>query len=192
MTRIMRDSTTAADIPLAKMLMVAGYANGRFAWSVEDWARFPGIPHIHIDVNGSHAADAGVLDVETGDATPVGAIAWVAARHNVGDSRPIVYCNRATRDAVVKNLSTHGFTLGHDYGLWIATLDGTQVLPVMTGVVAVQHAGENLTGGHYDESIVYDNSWRAPARKPPPVSIPSKADAIHAANVINRYIHDHG
>jgi hypothetical protein len=29
----------------------------------------------------------------------------------------------------------------------------------MTGVTAVQFAGENMTGGHYDESIVYDDEW---------------------------------
>ena len=42
----------------------------------------------------------------------------------------------------------------------------------MTGVTAVQYAGEAQTGGHYDESVVYDAAWLAPA-KPVPAPVPA-------------------
>lgn len=190
MTRTMRDSTTATDIPREGLNLVAGYSNGRFAWTPDDWARFPKIPHVHIDVNGSHPSDSGVLDVETGDATPAGAVPWVAARHAVGDPRPVIYCNRSVRPEVVSAMNRHGFTLARHYVLWIATLDGTRTLPDMTGVIAVQFAGEKQTGGHFDESVVYDDTWHAPAH-PPPNHVPTRHQAQEAARVIGAYIHGH-
>jgi hypothetical protein len=33
----------------------------------------------------------------------------------------------------------------------------------MTGVTFVQDRGADLTGGHFDESIVYDPHWKTPA-----------------------------
>ncbi|MGI8451351.1 MAG: hypothetical protein ACR2MP_30025 [Streptosporangiaceae bacterium] len=59
----MRDSTTAADIPVHGTDLVAGYINGTYAWTDEGFGRFPGIPHILIDIHGDNP-HAGVLDVE--------------------------------------------------------------------------------------------------------------------------------
>ncbi len=170
MTRIMRDSTTAADIPRHGLDLAAGYANGRFAWSDADWARFPGIPHVHIDVNGSDPQGAGVLDVETGDATPAQAVTWAKARHaaNPDGYPPVIYCNRATLTPLFNAMAAAGLHIVKDFRLWVATLDGTKTLADMTGVTAVQYAGEAQTGGHYDESIVCDPAWHAPAPAPPP------------------------
>ena len=56
-------------------------------------------------------------------------------------------------------MNAAGLEIVKDFRLWIATLDGTKTVPDMTGVTAVQFAGENMTGGHFDESIVYDDDW---------------------------------
>jgi hypothetical protein len=53
MTRLMRDSTNLKDIPIHGTDLVAGYVvNGNFIASEEDFARFRGIPHVHIDAMG--------------------------------------------------------------------------------------------------------------------------------------------
>lgn len=162
MTRIMRDSTTAADIPGHGLDLVAGYGNGRYKWADADWQRFPGIGHVYIDVDGSRP-DCGVLDVEQGDAPPSQAPVWVKARLALPHAYPpVLYCNRSMLTPLFNAMNAAGLHVVRDFRLWVATLDGTKTLPDMTGVAAVQYAGENLTGGHYDESIVYDDTWHAP------------------------------
>jgi len=56
-------------------------------------------------------------------------------------------------------MNAAGLHVVKDFRLWVATLDGTRRLQNMTGVMAVQYADEGITGGHYDESIVYDDDW---------------------------------
>src|SRR5215472_2486636 len=166
----MRDSTTPTDIPLPGLQLVAGYVNGRFAWGPMDWGRFPAeVARVHIDVDGTAYKTAGVLDVETGDATPPEAAVWVTARKRLGARATgyTIYCNRSTINPVHAAMTAAGLAIGRDYTLWVATLDGTEILPTMTGVVAVQARGEAQTGGHYDESIVYDDLWH-----PAPVPVP--------------------
>lgn len=166
MTRIMRDSTSAADIPVKGTELVAGYRNGAFAWTPADYNRFPGIPHVYIDVTGASPENSGVVDVEPLDVGVAGAVRWVklrwAAIHGgkAGtDYPPITYCNRATLTPLFNAMGVAGLKIVRDFRLWIATLDGTETVPDMTGVTAVQARGASLTGGHYDESIVYDDAW---------------------------------
>jgi hypothetical protein len=66
MTRIMRDSNRSTAIPVPGTELVAGYVNGRYKWHPDGFARFPGIPHVHIDISGGDPEEAGVLDVEPG------------------------------------------------------------------------------------------------------------------------------
>jgi hypothetical protein len=172
MTRIMRDSTTLNDIPRAGTDIVAPYRNGMFSSTLgQVRVRFPTQPVAWIDVNGSAASNSDILDVETGDATPAGAALWAKARHllHPGAYPPIIYCNRATLTPVFNAMNAAGLAVGPGFRLWVATLDGTKRIADMTGVTAVQYAGEAQTGGHYDESIVYDAAWLAP---PPPVPAP--------------------
>jgi hypothetical protein len=161
MTRIMRDSTTPTDIPVHGTDLVAGYSNGNFKWSAEGFARFHTIPHVHIDVNGTNPEGAGVLDCEKGDCDVHQAVTWAKARkaaHPEGYP-PVIYCNRSTLTPLFNAMNAAGLHIVRDFRLWIATLDGTKTVPDMTGVTAVQFAGENMTGGHFDESIVYDDNW---------------------------------
>ena len=102
-TRTMRDSTTARDIRRHGLDLAAGYGNGTFRWHNSDWALFPGIPHVHIDVNGTDPGGSGVLDVENGDATPATAVKWVKARKAaLPGAYAVVYCDRSTLDARVQ------------------------------------------------------------------------------------------
>src|ERR1700685_2189108 len=96
MTRVMRDSTTATDIPVQGTELVAGYIDGRFEWTQADYSRFPGVPHVFVDISGSHP-NAGVLDVEPGCAPVDVVAAWVKARKTaLPDAHvPLIYCNHS-------------------------------------------------------------------------------------------------
>ena len=161
MTRIMRDSTTLADIPTHGLDIIAAYINGRYATTpAQVRAHAPNALIAWIDVNGSHP-EADILDVETGDATVPVAVLWAKTHHHVnpGTYPPIIYCNRSTLTPLFNAMNFAGLHIGADFRLWPATLDGTTHLADMTGVTAVQSRGEQQTGGHYDESDVYDPTW---------------------------------
>jgi hypothetical protein len=161
MPRIMRDSTTHTDIPVHGTDLVAGYVNGKFKWSAAGYARFPGIPHIRIDVFGTDPEDAEVLDVEPGCSDVPTAVIWAKKRKAAFPNGypPIIYCNRTTLTPLFNAMNAAGLHIVRDFRTWIATLDGTKTVHDMTGVTAVQYAGEHMTGGHYDESAVYDDLW---------------------------------
>jgi hypothetical protein len=121
-----------------------------------------------IDVNGTHPA-ANILDVEAGDASVGTAVAWIKAKNHSaksGDYPPIIYCNRSTLTPLFNACNAAGLKIVKHFRLWIATLDGTKTVADMTGVTAVQYAGQLQTNHHYDESIVYDATWKAPGVKP--------------------------
>src|SRR5208282_854204 len=78
---------------------LAGYANGAWPSAADISARFPDVAVLSIDVLA--AGVGGVLDVETGDATPADAPAWTkdARARDVGT--PWVYLNLSTWPAAV-------------------------------------------------------------------------------------------
>lgn len=154
----MRDSTDPAAIPLPGLELVAGYIDGTYAWAADAWLRFlPPIRRVRITVTGD--PKAGVIDVENGDCTPAQAAEFIKTRQAAGVGAT-VYCDRDTLPAV------HTACAGLSYHLWVATLDGTKTVPG-SGIVAVQYAGSKITGGDYDESLVYDPHWH-PSPAPPP------------------------
>jgi hypothetical protein len=160
-TRIMRDSTTLTDIPTHGLDIIGAYINGMFATTpAQVRAHAPHAAIAWIDVNGSHP-EADILDVENGDATPSEVPLWVRAHRRLHPSGypPVIYCSRSLLTPVFNALGAAGMRVVHDFRLWPATLDGTRRLADMTGVTAVQARGEAQTGGHYDESDVYDDAW---------------------------------
>ena len=141
----MYDSVTASNIPTTAQ-MVAGYIDGRYAWSLADWARFPNSVKVRIAVfsstNGGH-----VLDVEPGCSTPASAPGWVLRRRAAGVD-PTVYCNTATWPTVRAAFAAQGVPEPH---WWIAAYPG--IGPVLyPGSVAHQYADP----GPYDLSVVAD------------------------------------
>jgi hypothetical protein len=154
---------------------VAGYVNGIYAWSQAEWDLFPHADHVTISVTAS--ANAGdVLDVETGDATPAEAAAWIRMRKAAGLFRPTVYCSLSVIPDVRRE--TGSLVLGVDYDIWVADYDdsASNVYPL---AVAKQYRS---TAG-WDASAVYDERW--PHRKPPgtPVPPPPPAVAVWPAGV---------
>lgn len=170
MTWIMGDSTTLADIPLS-IAIAAFYGDGTYrVLPVEAESRFPHAKYGWniIDVTGANPG-FDTRDWETGDKS--GSLEqWVIDHnHARGAGTAVVYCNRSTIPEV--RTLTKSQVLGRDYWLWVATLDGTVFGPAQyPGVVACQVKGQNLTGGHWDMSVVFDGSlWRpvAPPKAPP-------------------------
>ena len=175
MTRIMRDSVTPGDITITGAQLFAGYVNGANSqWPGSAWGAFPAGSIVTIDVNGERA-DADVLDVETGDASVTTAVDWVRKKRSLYPNAflPVLYANRSTLTPLFNALEAAGLHVAHDFKIWIATLDGTtKTVPDMTGVVAVQWkpAASTSGAGHYDESVVYDDTWK-PALPPPVTAI---------------------
>jgi hypothetical protein len=145
MPKTMYDAVNASAIP-ANAEIVAGYVEGRYAWSAADWARFPNAVKVTIAI---WNADADVLDIETGDATPAMGPAWVA-RQRARGAFPTVYCNTSTWPAVQSALSAAGFVNGTHYDWWAARYTGQPHLE--PGSAATQYADP----GPYDLSLCQD------------------------------------
>jgi len=159
-TRRMADSITATDIPVADpqtgqpWSLVAGYVDGRYAWSTADWGRFPGSRHVRIAVfSATNAGD--VIDRETGDATADQAVDWVLMRRAAGHPAPTVYCSYYDWPNCRNAFDRRGVAQPQ---WWISgypsPVDGFGHPTIPTGAVA--HQFTDTPGGHWDESIVAD------------------------------------
>jgi hypothetical protein len=146
--RIMYDSVTPSAIP-TNAALVAGYVDGRYAWSGAEWARFPHSVKVRIATRAS-TNDGHVLDVEQGDATPTQATRWVVMRRAAGVD-PSVYCNASTWPSVRAAFESAGVAPPH---YWIAHYDGLTAIP--SGAVAKQYNDPPRSGGNYDISAVAD------------------------------------
>ncbi len=140
--RLLYDSVTASNIPVSAT-MVAGYLDGRYAWSEHDWQRHPTAQRVRITVFASDVA-GDVLDVETGDATPAQAPGWVQKRRDQG-AWPSVYMNLSTWPMVRDAIRAAGLV---EPPYWVAAYDGNPEL--MPGAVAKQYQSTNA----YDLSSV--------------------------------------
>lgn len=149
--------------------MVAGYVNGKFAWSQADWNLFPNAVHVQISITAS--ANAGdVLDVESGDASPSETAGWIKLRKSAGYARPTIYCSKSVIPSVREG--TGSYVLGTDYDIWVADWTGSahQVTAPGPGVSATCAATQYASSSDHDTSAVYDAGWPhrgAPATKPP-------------------------
>lgn len=118
----MYDAVNANNIPTGAQ-GVAGYVDGKYAWTDAEWALFPDAYKVRITVFG--AADADCIDVENGDATPQTAASWL-------DSHPngLVYFSLDSQSAVDTACA------GKTYRKWIA--NWTNVPHLVPGSVATQ------------------------------------------------------
>lgn len=144
----MYDTTDpATDLPQHYPPAVAGYVNG--AWPSYNGLikRYPRAKHLSITVNAG--ADARCLDVETGDATPAEAPAWVRRQHARGIARPVVYANTSTMPAVIAALEANSI-LRHEYLVFTAHYTG--VPHIEPGSDATQWESVERPGANYDTS----------------------------------------
>lgn len=158
--RRMYDSVSAIAIPTDAQ-MVAGYVDGKFAWSSADWARFPNSVKVRISAIGAtHLAE--VFDVEVGCIWPPrNVVPLVVAARNAGID-PTVYVNQSNDWAPTRaEFDRAGVAHPH---WWVARYDGVANVP--DGAVAKQYAhpgpvpgksaGPWETGQHFDLSAVLD------------------------------------
>lgn len=134
--------------------MVGTYTNGKYAVPLRTVkAAFPGAKLVRINVTGDPST-GDCLDIERFDATPEDIPGWAHARQAAGISNLATYCNRDTFPAVQQVCQANGLALYH----WIATLDGTLLIPGYVpwqGPAAVQFTNTGQT----DVSLVYEDSW---------------------------------
>jgi len=181
--------------------LAAGYLDGHVSqWPEQAWkelqlAGITGRALVGITVTGQggEAARARVGDSEPGDMSPAGAAAWALAQRNAGHW-PVVYCDRSDKPHVIAECFQRGLHLATDFGLWVATLDGTFTdldgsdLRTQRGVVAIQveqaFSPVHVAGQppDLDVSLVVSAAWRA-AAKPPPAG-PTKAELVAAAELL--------
>lgn len=144
--RTLYDSTTPLRSVPADAQMVAGYVNGLYTNFATIRTAFPNAVHVSIAVTA--VADAMVLDVETGDASPADA-PWWCQRQRARGQLPTVYCNLSTWPQVRSAFQTHGVA---EPCWWIADYDG--VAQLSPGSVAKQYRSD--TAQNLDYSVVAD------------------------------------
>jgi hypothetical protein len=159
--RIMYDSIYPQDIPRTAQL-VAGYVDGEYAWTADDWALFPDAAHVRISLTGYDYPQASVLDVELLAATPAAARQFVVDRDGFRPGSATVYVQFSSLQQVVRACR------GLPWNLWLAywTADCsppsdaqiaqvTAMLPSSVRLVAWQYRSTS----QWDESLVLDPDW---------------------------------
>lgn len=110
------DSITLSNIPVSARA-VAGYVDGRWRTWDAVLQRWPRARHISITVTGASEADA--ADVETGDLTPQGGIAWLRRMHALGHPAPALYADLDTWATQLQPLLSREFERSQ-YRVWTA------------------------------------------------------------------------
>lgn len=151
----MYDSVTVSEIP-ADAAAVAGYVNGLYQTFHELERSHPNARRLSITVNAQ--GDADCLDIESGDATPGQAPAWVHRQARRGLRLPVVYCSASTVAAVLAVLRAAGIGRAA-IRLWTAHYTGTPHLcnhecglPAGVTADATQWTDKAL-GRNLDESL---------------------------------------
>lgn len=154
--RRMYDSTTAADIPAGSDL-VMGYVDGSYAWSGADWQRFPSRTCVRLCVF-SNSYDAQVIDIEPGNNDAKAIIPWIREKWLRGET-PTVYCfsDRGPHGYRISDVRSECDAASLKHPLFLITdFDNDPTLPDDPEIVGKQYANSDLTGGHYDVSVVRD------------------------------------
>lgn len=130
----MYDSVTPTNIlkQNATPDIVAGYMNGPYAWSSDEWNLFPHSLKLTISVRASYL-NAHALDCETGDATPSECPDWALTRRAMGGV-PIIYGNRTSLTMVSAAFQSRQIP---EPLYWVATASGQAVIP--TGAIGAQY-----------------------------------------------------
>ena len=163
----MLDSVSPDKIPPGTPI-VAGYVDGRYAWTAADWARFPTSVHVRIAVQAT-TNDGDVLDVEKGDATPTDAPGWVERRRAAKINRPPTVYTSLSNWQTCKDAFAAAKVAEPNW--WIASWDGVANLASVPGAVAKQYQGSMTT---VDRSVT-NGVWPATPSPPAPAPTPEVA-----------------
>lgn len=145
------DSTTPDVLPV-NVPVIGGYVNGRFAWSKEDWARFPGAYQLRINTTGIPGR-GNTLDVERGDATAADCVPWWESVTWKPEEERCIYVSRDNLPSVLTRMGSRKFML------WLATLDGTMpTVYANRNVDLVQFLPAKALGFNADLSAVYNTT----------------------------------
>ena len=139
------DSATSENVPTG--VHAAIYVNGTFAWSRAEADRMAKVFRISVEQDASWARLARCIDVESGDATPLDAVAFVHHRRSLGFDDATVYVNRSNLPTVASAMKSADLSPPR---YWVATLDGTMDV---AGAWAVQYQGG--MNARFDVSILY-------------------------------------
>ena len=142
--KILYDSVNAAAI-CENAALIAGYVDGMYEWSEDDWNRHPSARAVRIAVFPT-TNDGDVLDCESGNAAPNECPGWIAMRQAAGLEVPTIYCNLWSMPAV------QAYCEGLTYDLWVADWTGEPHIP--EGAVACQF----VTKWSYDVTLCSD-TW---------------------------------
>lgn len=164
MTRTMFDAIgeNSAAIP-SEAEMVAGYPRALhpgWAWTRENWARFPNAAKVRIASVGEDYDLCAVVDREAGALTNAQARDFVVHRNRFRAGTATVYCDWANVPQLLRACG------GLDYHLWLAWWIGAPPseedikyvkarLTAGVSLAAWQYVNRNV----YDESVVFDDSW---------------------------------
>lgn len=171
MVRTLYDTTDIPPVGVPRdAQMVAGYVNGLYQSYGPLVAWCPGAEHVSIAV--SVRANADVLDIEQGDATPADAPAWVDRQIARGLWQPTLYCERSQWSQVK---SAVGY---RNVAYWVADYTGSP--HVIPGAAAVQYVNHGPHGENVDMSLVVDDLW--PHRLAPGSVIPDPFVLLAAAS----------
>lgn len=168
----MYDSVTSRDIPVGAA-MVAGYLDGRDAWTLQDWQRHANAIHVYLVIDPTNPAGH-CIDIEPGNAGPEGAVLYVQRGRAVGVQRS-VYCIAGEPPYTVGPWADvrAAFRAAHEPEppYWVAAWGPSRIIP--PGAVALQFANPDTSGGHYDLSVVAD-FWPGvdTTASPPPEDLP--------------------
>ena len=127
----------------------AGYGRGTFTNISSVEADFPGKKYVSISPYVTTGVDC--LDIETGDAVPSDAPAFVHSWVRVNTTKPLLYANGSTMPYVENALNAAGIPRVN-YGLWVAAWDNDPVIP--GGFDAIQYASTyNYDADSFDSSL---------------------------------------
>ena len=144
--RRMADSVTPANLPQG-FDVYAGYCDGLYNDVLQIKAMFPGKPVLAFTVFATDII-GDYLDVESGDATPAEAPAWIAKMRLAGHPDPGVYCSEALWTTVKGEFQTQG-VIEPPYIIAAYPGPGPVMIPGAIGHQWIDH-------GPYDESVVAD------------------------------------
>jgi hypothetical protein len=176
MTITMFDSVNIDLLPAG--YSYAGYVNGIYANYTAIKGRFLQSDVLSITVNS--AANADCLDIETGDASPESAAAWVARQAPLGVTRPCLYADASTMIQVIDAMKAAGVARS-TLRLWSAHYTGEAHIcgPSSCGALPEDADGtqwtDNANGLDLDESLLLDDFFGGTV---PPVTYSSVTGSL--------------